>query len=71
MKLRRLSLLVFSVFLLFPFVSGDSFSVEDSNAISTDKEAYAAGETITVSGNLATSDAVSYTHLTLPTICSV
>ena len=56
MKLRRLSLLVFSVFLLFPFVSGDSFSAEDSDAISTDKEAYAAGETITVSGNLATSD---------------
>lgn len=55
MRLRRFWLLTFSSLLLLMFVGGDNFSEAVAiNVVSTDKESYAAGETITVIGQVAT-----------------
>ena len=56
MQLRRSWLLTFSVLLLLPFLGVESFSEHAGNYIATEKEAYAAGETVTVIGHLAISD---------------
>ena len=53
MQLRRSWLLTFSVLLLLPFLGVESFSEHAGNYIATEKEAYAAGETVTVIGHLA------------------
>ena len=53
MKLRRFWLLAFSALLLSPFLVVDSFAAENELVVSTDKESYAAGETITVTGFLS------------------
>ena len=53
MQLRRSWLLTFSVLLLLPFLGVESFSEHAGNYIATEKEAYAAGETITIIGHLA------------------
>ena len=53
MQLRRSWLLTFSVLLLLPFLGAESFSEDAGNYIATEKEAYAAGETITIIGHLA------------------
>jgi predicted secreted protein with PEFG-CTERM motif len=56
MKLRRIWLIAFSAVLLISLLVGDSVSAEDGgNSISTEKESYAAGETISVIGSLQTS----------------
>jgi len=52
-QLRRSWLLTFSVLLLLPFLGVESFSEHAGNYIATEKEAYAAGETITIIGHLA------------------
>ena len=56
MQLRRSWLLTFSVLLLLPFLGAESFSEDAGNYIATEKEAYAAGETITIIGHLAVDD---------------
>ena len=56
MQLRRSWLLTFSVLLLLPFLGVESFSEHAGNDIATEKEAYAAGETVTVIGHLAIDD---------------
>ena len=54
MKLRQFWLIVFSVLLLVPFLSSNIFAAgEDFVAVSTGKEAYAAGETISVIGQVS------------------
>ncbi len=57
MQLGKIWLLTFSAsLLLVPLLVGDSVSAEDGgNSISTEKESYAAGETISVIGSLDTS----------------
>ena len=57
MQLGKIWLLTFSAsLLLVPLLVGDSVSAEDGgNSISTEKESYAAGETISVIGSLQTS----------------
>ena len=57
MKLRRFWLLAFSVLLLSPFLAVDAFAAENGLAVSIDKESYAAGETITVSGSVLSAEA--------------
>ena len=57
MKLRRFWLLAFSVLLLSPFLAVDAFAAENGLVVSTDKESYAAGETITVSGSVLSAEA--------------
>ena len=57
MKLRRFWLLAFSALLLSPFLAVDAFAAENGLVVSTDKESYAAGETITVSGSVLSADA--------------
>ena len=52
MKLRGFWLLAFSALLLIPFLTVDSFSVDDGLDVSLNKDSYAAGETITVSGHV-------------------
>ena len=54
MQLRRFWLLAFSALLLIPFLSDSSFSEIEANSISTEKDAYAAGETISVIGHIST-----------------
>ena len=56
MQLRRFWLLAFSVLLLSPFLAVDAFAAENGLVVSTDKESYAAGETITVSGSVLSAD---------------
>ena len=54
MKLRQFWLIVFSVLLLVPLLSSNIFAAdEDFVAVSTGKEAYAAGETISVIGQVS------------------
>ena len=53
MQLRRSWLLTFSVLLLLPFLGAESFSEDAGNYIATEKEAYAAGESVTIFGHLA------------------
>ena len=54
MKLRQFWLIVFSVLLLVPVLSSNIFAAgEDFVAVSTGKEAYAAGETISVIGQVS------------------
>ena len=57
MQLRRFWLLAFSVLLLSPFLAVDAFAAENGLVVSTDKESYAAGETITVSGAVLSAEA--------------
>ena len=57
MQLRRFWLLAFSALLLTPFMAVDAFAAENGLAVSTDKESYAAGETITVSGSVLSAEA--------------
>ena len=57
MQLRRFWLLAFSALLLSPFLVVDAFAAENGLVVSTDKESYAAGETITVSGSVLSTDA--------------
>jgi len=53
-KLRQFWLIVFSVLLLVPLLSSNIFAAdEDFVAVSTGKEAYAAGETISVIGQVS------------------
>jgi|TARA_B100001750_G_scaffold117642_1_gene93265 predicted secreted protein with PEFG-CTERM motif len=53
-KLRQFWLIVFSVLLLVPVLSSNVFAAgEDFVAVSTGKEAYAAGETISVIGQVS------------------
>ena len=54
MKLRRIWLIAFSALLLIPFLSDTGFSEIEANSISTEKDAYAAGETISVIGHVST-----------------
>jgi len=56
-QLRRFWLLAFSALLLTPFMAVDAFAAENGLVVSTDKESYAAGETITVSGSVLSTDA--------------
>ena len=56
MQLRRFWLLAFSALLLSPFLAVDAFAAENGLVVSTDKESYAAGETITVSGSVLSAD---------------
>ena len=51
MQLRRSWLLTFSVLLLLPFLGVESFSEHAGNYIATEKEAYAAGETVSIQAN--------------------
>ena len=53
MQLRRFWLVAFAALLLTPFIAIDSFAAENALVISTDKESYAAGETITVTGSVS------------------
>ena len=57
MQLRRFRLLAFSALLLSPFLVVDAFAAENGLVVSTDKESYAAGETITVSGSVLSAEA--------------
>ena len=53
MKLRRFWLLAFSALLLIPFLTVGETSADDGNLVVTlNKESYAAGETITISGHV-------------------
>jgi predicted secreted protein with PEFG-CTERM motif len=54
MKLRRIWVIAFSALLLIPFLSDAGFSEIEANSISTEKDAYAAGETISVIGHIST-----------------
>jgi predicted secreted protein with PEFG-CTERM motif len=52
-KLRRFWLLAFSALLLIPFLTVGETSADDGNLVVTlNKESYAAGETITISGHV-------------------
>ena len=54
MKLRKAWIFTFSALLLIPFFMGNGFAAEgEINSMTTDKETYAAGETITVIGQVA------------------
>jgi predicted secreted protein with PEFG-CTERM motif len=53
-QLGRFWVLAFSALLLIPFLTDTSFSEIEENSISTEKDAYAAGETITVTGHVST-----------------
>ena len=58
MKLRRLWLVAFAALLLTPFMAVNEVSADDGNLVITlNKESYAAGETITVSGSVLSDDA--------------
>ena len=57
MQLRRFWLVAFAALLLTPFMAVDAFAAENGLAVSTDKESYAAGETITVSGSVLSAEA--------------
>ena len=56
MQLRRFWLIAFAALLLTPFMAVDAFAAENGLAVSTDKESYAAGETITVSGSVLSAE---------------
>jgi len=56
-QLRRLWLVAFAALLLTPFMAVDAFAAENGLAVSTDKESYAAGETITVTGSVLSAEA--------------
>jgi len=57
MQLHTIWLLTFSVLLLTPFLVGNNVSAEnDDLVISLNKESYAAGETITVTGHVSGGD---------------
>ena len=53
MQLRRFWLIAFTALLLTPFLAVDAFAAENELVVSTDKESYAAGETITVTGSVS------------------
>ena len=53
MQLRRFWLVAFAAILLTPFLAVDAFAAENELVVSTDKESYAAGETITVTGSVS------------------
>ena len=55
MKLRKAWIFTFSALLLIPFLSIESFSDDEGSFITTDKESYSAGETISVTGQVAIS----------------
>ena len=57
MQLRRFWLVAFAALLLTPFMAVDAFAAENGLAVSIDKESYAAGETITVSGSVLSAEA--------------
>ena len=58
MKLRRLWLVAFAALLLTPFMAVNEVSADDGNLIITlNKESYAAGETITVTGSVLSAEA--------------
>ena len=57
MQLRRFWLVAFAALLLTPFLAVDAFAAENGLVVSTDKESYAAGETITVSGSVLSAEA--------------
>ena len=58
MKLRRFWLLAFSALLLIPFLTVGETSADDGNLVVTlNKESYAAGETITVTGSVLSAEA--------------
>ena len=57
MQLRRFWLVAFAALLLTPFMAVDVFAAENGLAVSIDKESYAAGETITVSGSVLSAEA--------------
>ena len=57
MQLRRFWLIAFAALLLTPFMAVDAFAAENGLVVSTDKESYAAGETITVSGSVLSAEA--------------
>ena len=58
MKLRRFWLLAFSALLLTPFMAVNEVSADDGNLVITlNKESYAAGETITVTGSVVSGSA--------------
>jgi len=56
-QLRRFWLVAFAALLLTPFMAVDAFAAENGLAVSIDKESYAAGETITVSGSVLSAEA--------------
>jgi len=57
-KLRRLWLVAFAALLLTPFMAVNEVSADDGNLIITlNKESYAAGETITVTGSVLSAEA--------------
>ena len=60
MQLRRLWLVGFAALLLTPFMAINEVSAyndNDNTVITLDKESYAAGETITVTGHVLSADA--------------
>ena len=58
MKLRRLWLVAFAALLLTPFMAVNEVSADDGNLVITlNKESYAAGETITVTGSILSAEA--------------
>jgi len=57
-KLRRLWLVAFAALLLTPFMAVNEVSADDGNLVITlNKESYAAGETITVTGSILSAEA--------------
>jgi len=57
-KLRRLWLVAFAALLLTPFMAVNEVSADDGNLVITlNKESYAAGETITVTGSVLSAEA--------------
>ena len=58
MQLRRLWLVAFAALLLTPFMAVNEVSADDGNLVITlNKESYAAGETITVTGHVLAAEA--------------
>ena len=58
MKLRRFWLVAFAALLLTPFMAVNEVSADDGNLVITlNKESYAAGETITVTGSVLSAEA--------------
>ena len=58
MQLRRFWLVAFAALLLTPFMAVNEVSADDGNLVITlNKESYAAGETITVTGHVLSADA--------------